>query len=175
MPREIIEGFTFRHLDRSVSADAVIDTGAEATTIPPSIANELGLPLLELITVRLADESNLAAHLHRCLVAWTIYEGQGYCSVHDIVCQPCERPLIGMDFLERHQLSVDLRLGGLVGYAPANAEPLTGGGYVVNPPRGFVLAWNAERLKAARPGEVLRPHPAWRFSRPALEARKPAG
>ncbi len=76
--------------------------------------------------------------------------------------------LIGFAFVRAHKLSVDFQNQGLVGTAPNSAVPLTGGGYALNMPRSYLLKLNSERANAAKPGAILRPHPAWRLELPAL-------
>jgi predicted aspartyl protease len=169
--REVVERFTFRNGAHSVSVRAVIDSGAESTSITPEVAAHLELPVIREVTIRLADDSRLIGHLHRCVIAWSDYERQGFFSAHDVICQSGETVLIGLDFLKQHELMVDLQHMGLVGRAPPHAEPLTGGGYVLNPPKGFVREWNYARAQAAKPGEILRPHPAWRFTIPAIQKK----
>jgi predicted aspartyl protease len=170
--KEVIESFTFRNLSHAVTADALIDTGSDSTVITLDIARQLQLPILNQVSLMLADDTRVIGHLHRCVVAWSMYESQGYFSIQDVVCSPGKSVIIGTDFLKQHELSVDLRNMGLVGYAPENAVPLTGGGYVINPPKGFVLNWNRDRADAAFPGETLRPHPAWRFKLPAITRKQ---
>jgi len=82
--------------------------------------------------------------------------------------------LIGYDFLVRHELKVDMHHSDLVGSAPDAAVPFTGGDYVINPPRGVVRERNYKRTQAAKPGEVLRPHPAWRLKLPAIVKQEKA-
>jgi predicted aspartyl protease len=173
--REVVEQFTFRHGPRSVTTEAVIDTGSETTHITLDITAALGLDIIRQIDLRLADGSVTVGRLHMCVVAWTIYEHQGYHSYQEVVCSPGTTPLIGLDFLRKHELSVDTPHWGLVGSAPHNAVPLTGGGYMINPPRGLVEDMNYHRFQAAKPGEVLRPHPFWRFRLPAGYKVKPDG
>jgi predicted aspartyl protease len=169
--REIVEEFTFRSGELAVTTQAVIDTGASTTQITLGIAAALRLEAPGKVTIRLADGSHGIAFLYKCVVAWTIYEHQGYHSHQEVVCSPGETPLIGFDFLQRHQLAVDTYHMGLVGTAPPTAVPLSGGGYVLNPPKGWVRERNYLRAQAAKPGEILRPHPYWRFRLPAIQKR----
>lgn len=167
---EIVEQFTFRSDGRQVTIDdAVIDTGAQQTQITQTVAHALGLRPLRSTAMRLANNQAALAHVYECVVAWSIYERQGYHSLLEVCCFPGpQEVLIGYDFLSRHELKVDMHHKGLVGTAPASAVPLTGGGYVINAPHSYVLKLNQERADAAKPGDVLRPHPAWRFTRPAM-------
>lgn len=166
---EVVEQFTFRSGGKAVTVDAVIDTGATNTVINEAIASALDLRPSRASPAQLASGSQVVAQIYRCEVAWSIYEEQGYRSEHDVICfVGGEDVLIGHDFLQRHDLKVDIHHAGLVGTAPDAAVPLTGGGYVVNPPRGWVRERNYQRTQAAEPGEVLRPHPAWRFKLPAI-------
>lgn len=169
---EVIEEFTFRHGDRSVTTKAVIDSGAEMTQISFEIATQLGLTVERQLDLRLADGSRVIGHVYRCVVAWTIYEDQGYHCLQEVVCSRGGCVLIGFDFLRKHELSIDMHHLGLVGTAPENAIPLTGGGYVLNPPSGWVSEVNYRRAQAAEPGEILRPHPYWRFRVPAIQKRR---
>lgn len=162
----IVERFTFRTNGRELTVDAAIDTGAERTYVTPAIVEALGLDCFGHETIGLASGSAIAT-VHRCEVVWTLYASQRYGSTLEVLCLESSRePLIGMDFLDRHELGVDMEHGGLVGFAPESAEPLTGGGYVINASPGLVRKLNYERFKAAKPGDVLLPHPAWRFRRP---------
>jgi predicted aspartyl protease len=171
--QEIVEQFTFRNGDLSVTInEAVIDTGAENTFITQPVADALRLNPLRSTAVGFAAGRGSVAIVYNCLVAWTIYESQGFYSVQEVLCLPNDTEvLIGFDFLTRHELTVDMSNLGLVGTAPRNAIPLTGGGFVLNPPNGFVLERNRIRAEAAKPGEVLRPHPAWRFTVPTIVKR----
>lgn len=137
------------------------------TVITQKIVDTLGLePSFEKL-FEMADGSIVKAFGYRCIVAWTIYEDQGYFSELDVVCMPdANSVLIGFDFLSKHELKVDTYHGGLVGTAPENAIPLVGGGYAVNVPKWYVDKLNRERYQAAPPGKILRPHPAWRFKLP---------
>ncbi len=167
---EIVEQFTFRAngLEHTVD-DAIIDTGAQNTYITQAVVDALGLQMLGEAEVGFTHESGAKATKYRCVVAWTIYEHQGYWSLQDVLCVPADMEvLIGFDFLTRHELTVDMHHRGLVGTAPSNAEPITGGGYVVNAPRWYLIELNRARADAAAPGEVLRPHPAGRFTRSAI-------
>jgi len=168
LKREIVEEFTFRANGRvCYEPRAVIDTGAMRTIITERVVRELSLwPSFEE-TMYMADGSPVTCVGYRCVVAWTIYEDQGYFSEMDVVCAPgAQEVLIGLDFLSRHELKVDTKHGGLVGTAPDNAVPLLGGGYGVNAPEWYVRKLNRERFQAAPPGKILRPHPAWRFKLP---------
>lgn len=170
---EVVEQFTFRSGQNSITVDAVIDTGATSTVITEAIVAALRLSPLSTSTAGLAGGAEAPTTIYRCRVAWTIYESQGFHSEHDVLCIPGgAEVLIGYDFLERHDLKVDLHHKGLVGTAPDAAVPFTGGGYVINPPRGMVREVNYERTSAAKPGEVLRPHPAWRFKVPSIMKQK---
>lgn len=167
---EIVESFTFRANGREVTIeDAVIDTGATRTEVTEAIVKTLELDTIRDGLVTFGGESAASAAVHRCVVAWTIYESQGFWSEQEVHCLPgMTEVLIGFDFLSRHELSVDTHYHGLVGHAPRSAQPLTGGGYTINAPRRWILERNRERCDLAKPGEVLRPHPAWRFTVPAL-------
>lgn len=165
----ITEEFTFRANGRSVVVPAKIDTGADRTIIPTSIAEALEIASHddELVDIPGGGKTRMLRCM--CDVAWTIYRNQGFHSTMDVWCDPdATEPLLGSDFLALHELSVDYHHRGLVGSAPADAVPLTGGGYVINPPDGWVRRQNRERANAAKPGDVLRPHPAWRFRVPAI-------
>lgn len=170
---EVVEDFTFRNGEHSATMPVVIDTGASTTQITLEIAAALQLVDPKKVSVRLADGSHSIAFLYECVVAWTIYEQHGHHSRQEVVCSSGGTPLLGFDFLHRHDLVVDTHHMGLVGTAPPNAIPLTGGGYVLNPPRGLVTTMNYRRAQAARPGEVLRPHPYWRFRVPAIQKGGP--
>jgi predicted aspartyl protease len=151
--------------------DALVDTGADTTVITRDIANALGLEVVREIPLRLADSGVTIGFLHRCRVAWTIYESQGYASEREVVCMPGESVLIGIDFLRDHELSVDVQNHGLIGHAPSNAEPLAGGGWVLNAPRWYLREMNAARLERFSSGDIIRPHPAWRFSHPTMQKK----
>ncbi len=175
MPRhfgrpEIIEEFTFRRDDRAYTVkDAVIDTGAQNTYITKAIVDALGLEPLRDAGVSFANGAGAPAQVFQCVVAWTMYEHQGFHSFQEVYSlQDDTDVLIGFDFLAKHELTVDMHHRGLVGTAPGNAVPLTGGGWAFNAPRSWVLARTRERVSRARPGEVLRPHPAWRYTVPAI-------
>ena len=169
MQPEVIEQFTFRSGGKAVTCDAVIDTGATSTVITQSIVEALELQVIGEADAYLAGGRSARTTRHRCVIAWSIYEAQGFYSEHEVICLAAGgEVLIGFDFLSRHELKVDLANKGLIGTAPDAAIPLTGGGYVLNPPRGLVQRMNFERAQAARPGEVLRPHPAWRFRIPTI-------
>lgn len=172
--QEIVEQFTFRYNGREYTVDdAVIDTGATNTVIGEDVVEALQLEPIGKADVLLAGGTDADARRYRCIVAWTIYESQGYYSSHDVLCiSGSSETLIGFDFLSRHQLKVDMHHGGLVGTAPPNAQPLTGGGYGLNIPRWYLLEMNRARFEAAKPGEVLRPHPAWRFTLPAVVKKR---
>jgi predicted aspartyl protease len=167
---EVVEEFTFRDGTRSfTTANAVIDTGAQQTCITQAVVDALELDACDASDVSSPGHEPTIAVVYRCLVAWTMYEEQGFASTHDVLCLPgAEEVLIGFDFLRAHELSMDMQNHGLVGTAPEGAVPLTGGGYVLNMPRGDLLKLNGERANAAKPGAILRPHPAWRFKLPAL-------
>ena len=172
--QEIVEQFTFHDGPLSVVVDdAVIDTGAQNTHITQAVADALKLKPIRRTRVGFAAGPGSTADVYECVVAWTIYEHQGFHSRQEVLCIPDgDEVLIGFDFLSRHELTVDMSNRGLVGTAPKNAEPLTGGGYVLNAPKSFLLQMNRERAEAAKPGQVLRPHPAWRFSVPAIVKTK---
>src|ERR1017187_6536072 len=128
MSQGIIEKFTFRNGARDVTVDALVDTGADTTVITRDIASALGLEVIRKMPLRLADSELTIGFLHRCRVAWTIYESQGYSSEREVVCVPGNSVLIGLDFLRDHELSVDVQHHGLIGHAPSNAQPMAGGG-----------------------------------------------
>ncbi|WP_257455411.1 hypothetical protein [Archangium lipolyticum] len=167
---EVVEEFTFRNGTRSyTTANAVIDIGAQQTCITQAVVDELELDPCGTIDVSSPGYEPTARDVYRCLVAWTMYEEQGFKSTLDVICIPdAEEVLIGFDFLRAHELSVDIQNRGLVGTAPEGAVPLTGGGYALNIPRSYLLKLNGERANAAKPGSILRPHPAWRFTVPAI-------
>lgn len=167
---EIVEGFTFRNGTRAFTTDnAVIDTGAQRTIITQAVVDALELDACGTVDVSSPGNEPTIAFEYRCLVAWTMYEDQGFASTHDVLCIPgAEEVLIGFDFVRAHELSVDFQNQGLVGTAPDGAVPLTGGGYALNMPRSYLLKLNGERANAAKPGAILRPYPAWRFKLPAL-------
>lgn len=168
--QEVLEQFTFRHGDAAYTVDdAVIDTGTQRTEITQAIVDALGLQPLGKDSVAFTDDAGAPVTIYRCIVAWTIYEHQGYYSLQDVFCiDRSTEVIIGFDFLAHHELSIDMGHRGLVGTAPANAQPLLGGGYVVNAPRSFILDLNRARSQEAASGTVFRPHPAWRFTRPAI-------
>jgi hypothetical protein len=174
--RDIVEHFTFRANGREVTVDdAVIDLEAPRTQIASSVAAALRVGRADGDDAESVDRPAAADGGHPCVVAWTIYEAHGYRSLLSVVCPPgAERTIIGADFLAPHQLRVDAGHGGLVGWAPPNATPLTGGGYVLDAARGDVLERNRARFEAAEPGELLRPHPAWRFTVPVGMKTRPA-
>jgi predicted aspartyl protease len=167
---EIIEEFTFRQDEREyIVADAVIDTGAQNTYITQAIVDAIGLQPVRRQEVSFASGAGAPAEVYRCIVAWTIYEHQGFHSLQEVYCVPGDTEvLIGFDFLAKHELTVDMHHHGLVGTASGNAVPLTGGGWAFNAPRSWISARNRERVAASKSGEVLRPHPAWRFTVPAI-------
>ncbi|NMO19673.1 hypothetical protein HPC49_12595 [Pyxidicoccus fallax] len=167
---EIVEEFTFRNGTRSfTTANAVIDTGAHHTCITQAVVDALELDAYDTADVSSPGHEPMLAFIYRCLVAWTMYEEQGFASTHEVLCIPgAGEVLIGFDFLRAHELSVDIQNQGLVGTAPDGAVPLTGGGYVLNMPRSYLLKLNGERANAAKPGAILRPHPAWRFKLPVF-------
>ena len=164
---DIVEGFTFRANGREVSvSDVVVEPAAPRTRLAASVAAALALRRDgrdDAIDLGVGGDP-----VHPCIVAWTDYEVQGYCSLLSVVRPPnAARTIVGADFLTPRRLRLDVAHGGLVGWAPPDETPLTGGGYVVGVPRGEVLERSAERFEAAASGEVLRPHPAWRSSVPA--------
>jgi hypothetical protein len=166
--RDIVERFTFRANGREVADEVVIDPEAAYTQIAPAVATALRLD--QSGSAGEGDDDAIAAtnQAYPCVVAWTIYEAQGYRSLLKVVSRSdSARSVIGADFLTPHALRVDEPHGGLVGWAPPNAVPLTGGGYVLDAVRSEVLELNRMRFEAAYPGEMLRPHPAWRFTVPA--------
>jgi predicted aspartyl protease len=167
---EVTEQFTFRANGFACTVDeAIIDTGAQMTCITQRVVEALKLQPIDDGRVSFTGESGAKAKIYNCVVAWTIYEQQRYYSARNVYCIPgADEVLIGFDFLSHHQLTVDMEHRGLIGTAPRNAEPLTGGGHVLNAPRGFVLKYNAEVADAAKPGDILRPHPYWRFVLPAM-------
>lgn len=170
---EVIEQFTFRADGLACTIDdAVIDTGAHRTYITQDVVDALKIQPIGEEDVSFGDGSGATARIYRCVVAWTIYEKQGYYSTREVHCVPGEeRVLIGFDFLAHHELTVDMPNRGLIGTAPRNAEPLTGGGHVLNAPRSFILKYNTEVADAAKPGDILRPHPYWRFVVPTMIKR----
>lgn len=169
---EIAEEFTFRNKAHSFTTNAVIDTGAQQTCITQAVVDELELDACGTVDVSSPGHEPIIAVVYRCLVAWTMYEEQGFASTRDVICIPgAADVLIGFDFLRAHELSVDIHNQGLVGTAPEGAVPLLGGGYARNVPRWYMLKLSSERANAARPGTILRPHPAWRFKWPPLIKR----
>ena len=168
--QEVVEEFTFRNGTRSfTTTNAVIDTGAQQTCITQAVVDALRLDPCYPADVSSPGHEPTGALVYQCLVAWTMYEEQGFASTLAVLCIPgLEEVLIGFDFLRAHELSVDIQNQGLVGTAPDSAVPLTGGGYAINMPRSYLLKLNGERANAAKPGTILRPHPAWRFKLPAL-------
>lgn len=167
---ELVESVTLRANGRKVTVDnAVVDTGTDRTEITEAIVAALGLETIRIEMVGFGGESVARATIHRCVVAWTIYESQGYWSELEVRCMDgMKEVLIGFDFLSRHDLTVDTQHHGLVGHAPSNAVPMMGGGYMLNAPKAWIAKQNSERFERAKPGEILRPHPAWRFTVPAV-------
>jgi predicted aspartyl protease len=165
----IVEQFTFRSGSWQITIDdATIDTGADRTTIPARVVDALLLKPVGSVPVGVADGRSSRAQLYRCVVAWTIYEHQRFWLELDVQCfHEGPETLIGRDFTSHFGLIVEPR--GLRGpVQPPTAEPLTGGGLLINAPPGYVRSVNGWLAANARPGEVLRPHPSWRFDRPAL-------
>ena len=173
--QEISEQFTLRANGRAVVVEASVDPETPRTRIAASVFATLGI---EPGATGGADPLYAAAAAGRtypCVVAWTDYESHGYRSLLSVGCGPgAARTVVGADFLDPHRLRIDPRHGGLVGWAPPNATPLTGGGYILDASPGEVLELNGMRFEAAQPGEVLRPHPAWRFTVPAGVKTRPA-
>src|SRR5690348_7463961 len=105
MRQEVVEQFTFRNGPLSVVVDeAVIDTGAQNTYITQAIVEALKLKPLRRTPVGFVAGAGSTAEVYECVVAWTIYEQQGYHSRQEVFCVPnADEVLIGFDFLTRHQ------------------------------------------------------------------------
>ncbi|WP_224249706.1 hypothetical protein [Hyalangium gracile] len=86
---EIVEEFTFRNGTRAFTTDnAVIDTGAQRTIITQAVVDALELDACGTVDVSSPGHEPMIAVEYRCLVAWTMYEGQGFASTHDVLCIP---------------------------------------------------------------------------------------
>ena len=89
--------------------DAVVDTGfTRFLTLPPAMVAELRLGFRGVNRVILADGSETALEVYSVTVLW---DGQP----REVVAYASDStPLIGMSLLHRHNLNVDVEVGGRV-------------------------------------------------------------
>ena len=89
--------------------DAVVDTGFTGfLTLPPALVTELALPFETTGHATLADGSEVSFDTYRVTVLW---EGQPRYVLADAADTT---PLVGMLFLDMHNLSIQVRNGGRV-------------------------------------------------------------
>ena len=89
--------------------DAVVDTGFTGfLTLPPALITELALPFETTGHATLADGSEVSFDTYRVTVLW---EGQPRYVLADAADTT---PLVGMLFLDMHDLSIQVRNGGRV-------------------------------------------------------------
>ena len=89
--------------------DAVVDTGFTGyLTLPPALMTELALPFETTGHATLADGSEVSFDTYRVTVLW---EGRPRYVLADAADTT---PLVGMLFLDMHDLSIQVRNGGRV-------------------------------------------------------------
>ena len=89
--------------------DAIIDTGYDGTlSLPPEIAGELGLPLVRRGMAVMADGRVATFDIHYGTVMWF---GQSRRIRIDALDSP---PIIGMELLNNHLLTILVATGGEV-------------------------------------------------------------
>ncbi len=89
--------------------EAVIDTGYSGfLTLPPALVSELELPYVTSDQAVLADGSEATFDVYDATVMW---DGQPRL-VYAFAAESA--PLVGMRFLDRHNLNIDVEDGGRV-------------------------------------------------------------
>ncbi len=105
MVRLVIRGTS----GRAREVEAVIDTGFNGfLSLPPTLATELGLPLIERGQVLLADGSEVWLNVYAVFVEW---DGRRRYVKADATGKI---PMVGMSLLHRHNLYVEVVEGGMV-------------------------------------------------------------
>ena len=89
--------------------NAVIDTGySGALTLPPALIAELDLPYVFSSKATLADDTEVGFRVHRVTALWD--SGPRHVEADAVG----STPLVGMLFLDDHDLSIQVRAGGRV-------------------------------------------------------------
>ena len=94
---------------QTVDISAVVDTGfREFLTLPPQLVAELELPFAYFGQAILADDSEADFDVHYVTVLWDVQP-------RDIEAGATgSTPLVGMQLLDKHNLSIDVENGGRV-------------------------------------------------------------
>ncbi len=97
--------------------DAVLDTGfTEEISLPQARVDALGLPLIELDEVTLADDSTIEVGLYEGTVLWDGQERR-------VIVHCLEgTPLIGMSLIYAYLLTMQVMAGGRVTLVPLAEE-----------------------------------------------------
>ena len=99
---------------QSREVEAVIDTGFNRfLTLPPALVAELDLPFLTNGNATLADGSQASFEVYEVTVLWDGRPTNVYTYAADNI------PLVGMQLLDDHDLSIRVREGGRVLIRPA--------------------------------------------------------
>ena len=89
--------------------EAVVDTGyAGSLTLPAALVTELGLPFAHLGRARLANDDRIRFYVHHATVLW---DGEPRQIRADVTGST---PLLGMELLDGHDLSIEVVRGGRV-------------------------------------------------------------
>ncbi|HEY3330150.1 MAG TPA: clan AA aspartic protease [Capsulimonadaceae bacterium] len=93
----------------TMEVQAIVDTGfTEYLTLPPAVVESLGLPIIDNISVILADGSSVACNVHDARIKW---DGDWI----GINVQPAETtPLIGLGLLDGYEVRIEVAPDGAV-------------------------------------------------------------
>ena len=88
---------------------AVVDTGYSGfLTLPAALVTELGLPLAHIGRARLANDDRITFNVHHATVLWDGQPRRIKAAVTG------STPLLGMQLLDGHDLSIEVERGGRV-------------------------------------------------------------
>lgn len=146
--------------DGEIRLAAVVDTGAQMSMLPSDVLEAATIiERLPPVDVGGAVGEATARDVVRVTLRLLQHGGRPHV-LPVIVGEVGRQALIGMDLLEREGLIIDTATGTLKAKErakpslPAGAEPIPGGGYVLNAPKGYARTIARLRFEAMQPRDA---------------------